>query len=446
METLQFRRRHGWALPLLAALCGCGECGVLILSLQPKMSVAPEALLLPDLCAPTAEGVAISNAGPGALIIRSISLSGQGWSLVPPPLPLTLPHGDHVTLSLATQGGDGTLTILSNDPKWPTFTIPLHSTVNTPPVVAITAPTSGTVVAENADLTLTGALSDDTDPPSKLSILWSSSTSGPVSMTPAGNDGVATFLWPASGRMPGMQTITLTATDSCGASTSASVTFCQDATETYQPFDLQGWHYTGTTIYDTTNNWLQITSAAQHQEGSAFQTAMTVGGDHVDISFQFYCSDGTGADGFGLVALDTTRMTSFLGADGCGMAFGADESCSPGVGLPGWGIELDTYYNSEIDQTALNHTAIAFDGDLRNEPAWAALPDIRDSKWHQMTINVSAPHVTVSVDSVTYIDQDVSGNFNFPAYVGFTGSTGGETDAHLINSLNVTRHACSMTP
>jgi len=52
----------------------------------------------------------------------------------------------------------------------------------------------------------------------------------------------------------------------------------------------------------------------------------------------------------------------------------------------------------------------------------------------------------VTIDGVNYLDSDVTtSNFSFPAYVGFTGSTGGNTDNHFINSLTVTGHTCMMT-
>ena len=67
---------------------------------------------------------------------------------------------------------------------------------------------------------------------------------------------------------------------------------------------------------------------------------------------------------------------------------------------------------------------------------------MEDTGWHQMDVRVSAPHVTVSIDGVTYIDQDIEGTWAFPAYVGFTAGTGGETNWHIIDSL-ITAKAAS---
>jgi hypothetical protein len=53
-----------------------------------------------------------------------------------------------------------------------------------------------------------------------------------------------------------------------------------------------------------------------------------------------------------------------------------------------------------------------------------------------------APRLTVQVDGTTYIDQDLSGNFSFSGYVGFTAGTGGDTNQHLIDELVVTDYSC----
>ena len=61
---------------------------------------------------------------------------------------------------------------------------------------------------------------------------------------------------------------------------------------------------------------------------------------------------------------------------------------------------------------------------------------------HRMEVSVTDPHVTVVIDGVAYIDQDLSGAFAFPAYVGFTAGTGSVTNRHLIQDLTVTDRAC----
>ena len=59
-----------------------------------------------------------------------------------------------------------------------------------------------------------------------------------------------------------------------------------------------------------------------------------------------------------------------------------------------------------------------------------------------MTVTVLGRRVTVAIDGVAYIDQNLSGFTPFPAYVGFTAATGSVTNYHLIDALTVTRYVC----
>jgi len=184
-----------------------------------------------------------------------------------------------------------------------------------------------------------------------------------------------------------------------------------------------------------------------------------VTGRSVQIEFSFYIGDGSGADGFSLTALDTERMDTdgdgqpnFLGGAGCAMGFGGNSNCTEalsncpdcGPALPGWSLEVDTYHNPEdgIDPTPEDHLGFYFDGDLLNMAEWAVLPEMEDTGWHQMVVDVESPHLTVSIDDIIYIDTDLVGHFDFPAYVGFTAGTGGLSNAHLIDALTVTESTC----
>ena len=124
------------------------------------------------------------------------------------------------------------------------------------------------------------------------------------------------------------------------------------------------------------------------------------------------------------------------------MGYGGGNSCTAGPALPGWTVEVDTYYNDEVDPTQEDHVAFTFDGNIGNFQAWAPLPEMEDTGWHSMTVEVNAPNVKILIDGVSYIDQSFSGNFSFPAYVGFTAGTGGLTNNHLIDSLEVTETVC----
>jgi hypothetical protein len=252
--------------------------------------------------------------------------------------------------------------------------------------------------------------------------------------------GVATADW--SSRTSGLHSVKATVEDSCGNQATSVVGVCQDEGYTSDELDLSAWQFDGVAEWDTANDWLQLTAADEYVVGSAFATDSVVSGGNVEIRFSFYIGDGSGADGISLTALDADRMTGLLGGSGCGIGYGGDASCTAGPALPGWSIEVDTYYNSEVDPTASDHVMFTFDGDVDNVLLWAELPEMEDTGWHEMVVTVSDPNVRVEIDGVAYLDDAVSGYFGFPAYVGFTAGTGGQTNRHLIDSLEVTESVC----
>ncbi len=178
--------------------------------------------------------------------------------------------------------------------------------------------------------------------------------------------------------------------------------------------------------------------AVDRDEATCHDRGTGVGDSDGDL----FIGDGSGADGISLTALDVDRMTTFLGGTGCGIGYGGDADCTAGPALPGWSIEVDTYFNDGQDPTEQDHLMLTFDGDVDDPEVWVVLPEMEDNGWHSMEVSVEAPFITVSVDEVIYVDQEVSGSFDFPAYVGFTAGTGGLTNYHLIESLEVTEYAC----
>lgn len=394
----------------------------------------------PVCAAPAVVDVTVASAGDAPLTISDLAVDGAGWTLDPVTLPLTLAAGESTALHITGTSGPGSLYVVTDDPDEGTVTVPLTFEVNAAPTVSIDAPTAGTVFPDDADVTLVGTVGDDLDAPDALALAWSSTQAGTLSTAPADASGATSVTW--SARDAGPHTLSLTATDSCGASTTATLDVCQQGAYTYDALDLTAWHYEGHSRYDEANAWLELTDTGVDEVGSAFETSTEVDGTSVSIDFSFYIGGGTGADGLSLTALDVSRMTTFLGGSGCGIGYGGDAACTLGPALPGWSIEVDTYYNADADATDQDHVAFTLDGDVDAPRAWAALPEMEDTGWHHMVVNVSAPRVTVTIDDVVYIDGDYAAVASFPAYVGFTAGTGSLTNYHLIDSLLVTDYAC----
>ena len=179
---------------------------------------------------------------------------------------------------------------------------------------------------------------------------------------------------------------------------------------------------------------MELTGPYLDQAGTAFQTTAAVSSDDIVIEFDFYVSGGTGADGISLTALDVDRMTTFVGRTGGGIGYD---------GLPGWSIEVDTWYNGDThDPTTEDHVSFHLDGDISTPLAWAVLPDMEDEEWHRASIEVVGSYVRVWIDGVLYIDTTIPGLEPFDAYVGFTAATGGATNWHQIDSLEVEGFIC----
>jgi len=96
------------------------------------------------------------------------------------------------------------------------------------PTVVIVSPNDGQVIQVGELVTLSGTVSDDTDPPDTLAISWSSNLNGIVDNAPANAGGSVTF--ETSTLAPGNHQITLSATDSHVQTTSVSVTLIVNTT------------------------------------------------------------------------------------------------------------------------------------------------------------------------------------------------------------------------
>ena len=406
---------------------------------DPHIVVDPLSIDKDFICEPEIQEVSIVNVGEGPLHISSIELFAEGWYMTTPELPMVLEQQEIYTMTLLAENGAGVLEIQSNDPTSPTMWIDLQATVDHPPELIITDPYNGAVVPVEGQL-LAGHIKDDVDNPEDFVVNWYSDIDGFIgtSIPDSGGDFSIDF----HEASPGNHEISIQALDSCSNETEFPISLCQQFGYEVENLDISTWNFVGDAFWDTQNNWVQLTSISPYKVGTAFSTAVPVNGGNVEIEFQFYIGEGSGADGISLTALDIDRMTSFLGGTGCGIGYGGDASCTNGPALPGWSIEVDTYYNSGQDPTTEDHIAFTFDGDVDGAEYWSALPEMEDTGWHTMRVEVQEPHVLVEIDGVIYMDHDLSGHFNFPAYIGFTAGTGGSTNKHLIDSLVVTETVC----
>ena len=432
---------------LFAALAGCSDYE---LKGEKEPEVVPETwgqietspgIVMVETCDEMTTSVALSNVGTGDLEILDLSIDGDGWQVLTA-TPFTLEPAQVGTVELSTTGGEADLLIVSDDGEDPELRVPLRGLGSLPPEIQLDDPVEGDIVDVGLDVEVTATVTDDLDTEADLVVSFSSDVEGGLGTATPDADGVVSLSWPYASRSDGVHQLTATAEDRCGNLGMDSVNICQQAGYLSSELDISSWHFEGSAYWDSTNDWLELTSASANQVGTAFATNSEVLGSEVTIRFEFYAGDGSGADGLSMTVIDTSRMTTYLGGTGCGMGYGGDAPCSAGPPLPGWTIEVDTYLNAESDPTANDHVAFTFDGDVDDPAAWASLPEMEDTGWHVMEVEVLAPHVRVAIDGVDYIDTDLTGHFDFPAHVGFTAGTGDSHNRHLIRSLEVTEYTC----
>ena len=386
------------------------------------------------VCGDRIETVTLNSIGDGPLTVTMVQASGAGWALSHADLPAILEPGQ--TFEVHVQGSgdseDGTLTIQTDEDGGTNLDIPMTATRDQPPVVTITRPTADSVLSPDADYSFEAMVSDDVDTPDTLTVQWRSSVDGELSTGPVSPDGMAVMGWTSVDQTSGDHRVEIEVQDSCGNTALDSVGFCQNEGYTEDSLDLASWHFEGTALWDTTNEWVELTGPFTAQAGTAFQTSAAVTSDNVVIEFEFYASGGSGADGISLTALDVDRMTSFVGGSGGGLGY---------LGLPGWSIEIDTYHNGH-DPTSQDHLSFHVDGNVGSPAAWVALPDMEDGAWHSAAIAVVGNHVVVAIDGTTYMDTTIDGLIPFSAYVGFSAATGSLTNYHLIDALAVEGFVC----
>ena len=401
----------------------------------PDIRINPSDISMGTICEPGSAELRISSLGSVPLTIESLAIAGGGWALNnPPTLPQAIAPGEFMNLSLIEGVGTGSLYVESNDPDTPVWEVPLSATLDSPPELEITSHGDGEVIEPGSTTEFVANVFDSGDAVEDLVVQWTSDVDGILTTSIPTSDGTVRLDWDANVQSSGDHTLSASVIDSCDTEARDQVDICQNEGYIDEGLALSTWNFEGHATWDAANEWVELTDTRTNRAGTAFQTSTTVDSDNVVIEFSFFVSGGSGADGISLTALDSTRMTGFVGSSGGGIGY---------AGLPGWSIEVDTWYNSENnDPTSADHLSVHIDGNQGAYVAWAALPEVEDGNWHDMSVTVSGSHMTVEVDGAVYIDQSISGLGAFPAYIGFTGATGSATNWHLIDSLEVEAFVC----
>ena len=161
--------------------------------------------------------------------------------------------------------------------------------------------------------------------------------------------------------------------------------------------------------------------------------------DSFTATFSIYLGGGPGGgnDGDGMGFMWQTQGATALGGSG---------GCLGMCGLPGFGVEFDTYNNDACGDMNSNHVAVdELSGCSEAFPAHIAatgstLPTL-DGTSHSVLVTLASGAVSVTVDDMSWLSGvSLPGFVSGTAYYfGFAGGTGGVTDAHMVSpSLSIT--------
>jgi len=328
--------------------------------------------------------------------------------------------------------------------------------------VAIIVPLDGSTIESGAPITLTATVSDSIYATEDLATMWASSKDGDL------GEGV----FDASGKLSltvstltaGVHVITLTVTNPAGEKEAASINIgvCTWAAPESFGTDIEStnWKIYGDAYWDP-NGWLEMTGLNMGMKGAIYNTVDVVSPGDVSISFRIRTGGGGcgqfsspgGADGFALNVIEAPTLMDLEAliteaSTGGGLGYGVSGPMGDST-YKSFHVEFDTYYNNVnpdgnafTDPTSQTHVGVMLDGDPSQHHLWAAMPNIEDEQWHDVTVEVDGCMVKVTVDAEEKINGDIcaaSGqDFKFRGgFIGMSGTTGWCWNWHSFDELEI---------
>ena len=182
------------------------------------------------------------------------------------------------------------------------------------------------------------------------------------------------------------------------------------------------WLIAGDAYYDDTDNNFVLTENSTWQKGAIWYNYGY--SEDFEIELDYY------------TGVSTSKLG---GADGMVIAFYSDFNYSLGgggdigfSGCNGYGIELDTYRNSNNGDPNYNHIALVKNS-VGNHLYETSLPESEDGKWHHIKVSVKDEIVSVFVDEVEKFSQQVTKSG--AEWIGITSATGDGTNKHAVKNI-----------
>jgi hypothetical protein len=218
--------------------------------------------------------------------------------------------------------------------------------------------------------------------------------------------------------------------------------------------DTGAWQYLGSAYRDAGNQCLVLTTNDPSEGGAVFFNTPIQGS--FTANFRYKVSGGNWS-GDGFTMFFYKQQYSNLD-NGGSLAFSSMNGTTHQI-VPGYGIEFDGWQNIPEDfqqfvggqqnpqgDPSGDHIALIqdFAGD---HLAYVNDQRVADNNWHQVTVQVQASSVSVSVDNGVVLQWTGELNRTFDCF-GFSGATGCATAWHLIDDFSITAneiHTATLT-
>ena len=183
------------------------------------------------------------------------------------------------------------------------------------------------------------------------------------------------------------------------------------------------WKVAGSGII--ASGWAQLTQDAPDQSGALWWNAPYTF-DTFDMTSTFWIQNKVnGADGMTFAWVPGNALVTGNGASTFGIG-----------GLGGYSVVIDTFNN--VNEPAVPFLAIIQNSAVPLTLVRATIPNVRDSANHSLRVKLNAGAVSVWVDTINYVFEfPIGGYMPFSGHWGFTGGTGGASEAHWVTGVSM---------
>lgn len=184
------------------------------------------------------------------------------------------------------------------------------------------------------------------------------------------------------------------------------------------------------TAHDANQGNIVLTPYAAGQVGKLF-LRQSVPIRYFDVDFRAY--------------LGVSNPTNAGGADGIVFAFAPLAEYPSGAGgsinfdgCLGYGVELDTYLNTQLLDPSQEHVAIVHQS-TGNHLATRVLQNgfFKNDRWHDIRVRFRDGQTTVWINGNEWLRHSIAGFFPFDGYFGFTSASGASFNEHRLDDVHL---------